>query len=103
MTTIVAAAFFAPMLAIPAKPSASPSLIENEERPSLIGGIKLLAKNLNFWLLFFVHGINVGLSIGFGAVFTEVLSPYGYTAEDAGQLNAVAFFAGVVGSSKLSI
>ncbi|KAI8139805.1 major facilitator superfamily domain-containing protein [Fennellomyces sp. T-0311] len=97
--TIISGAFLVPTLFTPSKPPEPPSLIDDEVRPSLRHGIKLLAKNFNFWLLFIVHGINIGLSIGFGAVFAEVIAPYGYTAEQAGRLNAFGFFSGIVGST----
>ncbi|ORX61325.1 hypothetical protein DM01DRAFT_1395062 [Hesseltinella vesiculosa] len=41
--------------------------------------------------------LNVGMSIAFGTIFTQIIGPYGYTDIQAGQLNAIAFFAGTIG------
>ncbi|KAI9487525.1 MAG: major facilitator superfamily domain-containing protein [Benjaminiella poitrasii] len=96
----LAAAAVIPVVLMPAKPPTPPSRAVNEEgTPSFFKGIRMLSKNYNFWILFLVHGINVGLSIAFGSIFTQVISPYGYTDAQAGQMNAVAFFAGTLGCS----
>lgn len=97
----IALAAFIPLLVMPSKPPTPPSRAVSEgSTPSFSVGIRMLAKNYNFWILFLVHGINVGLSIAFGAIFTQVISPYGYTDAQAGQMNAVAFFAGTLGCCK---
>lgn len=97
----IAIAAFIPLLIMPAKPPTPPSRAVSEgTTPSFSAGIRLLAKNYNFWILFLVHGFNVGLSIAFGSIFTQVITPYGYTNAQAGQMNAVAFFAGTLGCCK---
>ncbi|KAG2236353.1 hypothetical protein INT48_008335 [Thamnidium elegans] len=96
----ISVACFLPLLIMPTKPPTPPSRATTEgSTPSFFAGIRMLAKNYNFWILFLVHGINVGLSIAFGSIFTQVISPYGYTDAQAGQMNAVAFFAGTLGCS----
>ncbi|KAI7852646.1 major facilitator superfamily domain-containing protein, partial [Circinella umbellata] len=99
IVTIIAAVAFIPLFFIPAKPPTPPSLVQDQQKPSFFSGLKLLSKNYNFWILFLVHSLNVGLSIAFGTIFTQVISPYGYTDTEAGQLNAIAFFAGTLGCS----
>ena len=100
IVTIIAAVAFIPLFFIPAKPPTPPSLVQDQQKPSFFSGLKLLSKNYNFWILFLVHSLNVGLSIAFGTIFTQVISPYGYTDTEAGQLNAIAFFAGTLGCCK---
>ncbi|KAG2207607.1 hypothetical protein INT46_005580 [Mucor plumbeus] len=96
----IAVAALVPILVMPSKPPTAPSRATSEgTTPSFFTGIRMLSKNYNFWILFFVHGFNVGLSIAFGSIFTQVISPYGYTNAQAGQMNAVAFFAGTLGCS----
>ncbi|GAA5797515.1 hypothetical protein HPULCUR_002903 [Helicostylum pulchrum] len=96
----ISVACFLPLLIMPTKPPTPPSRAMTEgSTPSFFAGIRMLAKNYNFWVLFLVHGLNVGLSIAFGSIFTQVISPYGYTDAQAGQMNAVAFFAGTLGCS----
>ncbi|KAI9278679.1 major facilitator superfamily domain-containing protein [Phascolomyces articulosus] len=99
IVTIIAIASFVPLIFLPAKPPTPPSLVQDQEKPSFFSGLKILSKNYNFWILFTVHSLNVGLSIAFGTIFTQVISPYGYTDAEAGQLNAIAFFAGTLGCS----
>lgn len=97
----ISAAAAIPILLMPSKPPTPPSrAITSDKTPSFFTGIRMLAKNYNFWILFLVHGFNVGLSIAFGSIFTQVISPYGYTDAQAGQMNAVAFFAGTLGCCK---
>ncbi|KAI8881599.1 MFS general substrate transporter [Backusella circina FSU 941] len=97
----IAGVAFIPLIFMPSKPPTPPSLVQanSENTPSFFMGIRMLTKNYNFWILFLVHGFNVGLSIAFGSIFTQVISPYGYTDAQAGQMNAVAFFAGTLGCS----
>ncbi|KAI7900437.1 major facilitator superfamily domain-containing protein [Cokeromyces recurvatus] len=96
----LAAVIVIPVTLMPSKPPSPPSRAMNEEStPSFFKGIRILSKNYNFWILFLVHGMNVGLSIAFGSIFTQIISPHGYTDAQAGQMNAVAFFAGTLGCS----
>ncbi|KAI9022921.1 major facilitator superfamily domain-containing protein [Phycomyces nitens] len=88
-----------PVMAMPAKPPTPPSHIQDLQRPKFVDGLRLLARNYNFWILFLIQGLNVGLCIAFGTLLTQIISPYGYSAIEAGQLNAVGFLAGILGCS----
>ncbi|CEJ02915.1 hypothetical protein CU097_010173 [Rhizopus azygosporus] len=90
---------FVPLLFMPERPPTPPSNISQSDRPPFIEGIKILCKNINFWILFFIHSFNVGLSIAFCTLCTQILTPHGYTTKEAGALNAFAFFAGTIGCS----
>lgn len=61
----------------------------------------MLSKNGHYWILFTIHGINVGLSMALATIFNQVITPYGYTNAQSGQLTAVSFFAGTLGCCKL--
>jgi nitrate/nitrite transporter NarK len=90
-----------PLIFMPPKPPTPPSSITTlEDPPSFSRDIRLLAKNYNYWIIFMVHGLNIGLSVAFGSIFTQIISPYGYTDIQAGQMNAVGFFAGTLGCCK---
>lgn len=91
---------FVPLLFMPERPPTPPSNISQNDRPPFIEGIKILCKNINFWILFFIHSFNVGLSIAFCTLCTQILTPHGYTTKEAGALNAFAFFAGTIGCCK---
>ncbi|KAI8384285.1 uncharacterized protein BYT42DRAFT_632494 [Radiomyces spectabilis] len=96
---IIAAVAFVPLLFMPAQPPTPPSRVQDHKKPAFIEGLCILSRNYNFWILFLIHGFNVGLSIAFGTIFTQVVAPYGYSDAQAGQLNAIAFFAGTLGCS----
>ncbi|KAL7314032.1 hypothetical protein PS15m_007693 [Mucor circinelloides] len=94
-----AAVIFLPLLFMPNQPPTPPTRVQETDRPSFFDGLRILSKNLNFWILFLIHSLNVGLSIAFCTLFAQILAPHGYTNTQAGQLNALAFFAGTLGCS----
>ncbi|KAI7874245.1 MFS general substrate transporter [Lichtheimia hyalospora FSU 10163] len=57
-----------------------------------------LMKSVHFWILCGIHGINVGLSIAWGALLNQAITPYGYSDSQAGNMVAVAMAAGAVGA-----
>ncbi|KAI8360001.1 major facilitator superfamily domain-containing protein [Blakeslea trispora] len=85
------------LLSMPVKPPKPPMAKSDVERPPYLKGLVLLTSNFNFWILFLIHSFNVGLSIAFGSLFTQIVGPYGYSDRHAGLLNALAFFAGTLG------
>jgi fucose permease len=97
----IALAAFILLLFMPAQPPKPPSLVSQQARPSFRQGLSLLAKNYSFWVVFLIQGINVGISIAFGTIFTQIIAPYGYTDAQAGQINAIGFFAGTIGCGKM--
>ncbi|KAL9544279.1 hypothetical protein PS6_008830 [Mucor atramentarius] len=94
-----AAVIFLSLLFMPNQPPTPPTRVQETDRPSFFDGLRILSKNLNFWILFLIHSLNVGLSIAFCTLFAQILAPHGYTNTQAGQLNALAFFAGTLGCS----
>ncbi|KAH8552118.1 major facilitator superfamily domain-containing protein [Umbelopsis sp. PMI_123] len=99
MVAVIATAATVPFFFIPEKPPTPASVVSTEPRPSYFGGIKLLIRNPHYWVLLMIHGLNVGLSISFGTLFTQILTPYGYTNSQAGILSAVALVSGTLGCS----
>lgn len=96
-----AACVFLPLLFMPEKPPTPPMRVQEHDRPPFFDGLKMLFKNLNFWILFLIQSFNVGLSIAFCALFAQIVGPHGYSNFEAGQLNAMAFFAGTLGCCKV--
>ncbi|KAI9281299.1 major facilitator superfamily domain-containing protein [Umbelopsis sp. AD052] len=99
MVAVIATAAAVPFFFIPEKPPTPASVVSTEPRPSYFGGIKLLMRNKHYWVLLMIHGLNVGISISFGTLFTQILTPYGYTNSQAGILSAVALVSGTLGCS----
>ncbi|KAG2173309.1 hypothetical protein INT43_004683 [Umbelopsis isabellina] len=95
----IATAGFVPLIFMPAKPKTPPTYAQATDRPPFFEGLKMLSKNGHYWILFLIHGINVGLSMALATIFNQVITPYGYTNAQSGQLSAVSFFAGTLGCS----
>ncbi|KAI8069755.1 major facilitator superfamily domain-containing protein [Gilbertella persicaria] len=99
LVTGVCVIAFLPLFLMPAKPPTPPNSVQDTERPPFLKGLVMLSKNFHFWVLFFIHAFNVGLSIAFCALFTQIVNPHGYSDAEAGQLNALAIIAGTLGCS----
>ncbi|KAG2182035.1 hypothetical protein INT43_006961 [Umbelopsis isabellina] len=99
IVAVIASVTTLPFLFIPERPPTPASVVSTEPKPSYFGGIKLLTRNKHYWILLAIHGINVGLSISFGNLFAQILTPYGYTNSQAGILSAVGLVSGTLGCS----
>ncbi|KAI8343743.1 major facilitator superfamily domain-containing protein [Chlamydoabsidia padenii] len=110
LVAVIATVASIPQLFLPALPPTPPSierrtLMTNEtgdpaaitEKASLWQGTLSLIKNVHFWILCGIHGINVGLSISWGGLFNQAITPYGYTNAQAGNIVAVGLVAGTLG------
>ncbi|KAF7722055.1 hypothetical protein EC973_003737 [Apophysomyces ossiformis] len=86
-----------PHIFLPARPAKAPLVEPSEARPSLLRGTAVLLKNGHFWILCAVHGINVGLSVAWGGLFNQAVTPYGYSNEESGNIVAVGMVAGALG------
>ncbi|KAI8146221.1 major facilitator superfamily domain-containing protein [Fennellomyces sp. T-0311] len=101
MVAVICTVALIPQFFIPAKPP-TPSSIQlgqqNSGQPISVWKSTLtLLKNVHFWVLCGIHGLNVGLSIAWGGLTNQALSPYGYSDRDAGNIVAVGIFAGTLG------
>ncbi|KAI8071711.1 major facilitator superfamily domain-containing protein [Gongronella butleri] len=97
---LIAVAATVPLIFLPSKPPRPPvqqHILDQTDGISFFKGLAMLAKNYHFWMVLLIHGINIGVSIGFGTVFVQVLTPHGYTDAQAGIINAVGYFAGTLG------
>ncbi|ORX58801.1 MFS general substrate transporter [Hesseltinella vesiculosa] len=99
---IMAVGTLIPLIFMPAKPPRPPvpeHILQVAQNITFFKGLRMIVKNYHFWFLFLIHGLNIGLAIGFGTVFTQIVNPHGYTNAQAGLVNAVGFFAGTLGCS----
>ncbi|KAI8088646.1 uncharacterized protein BX664DRAFT_249017, partial [Halteromyces radiatus] len=105
MVAVIATAATIPQLLLPALPPTPPSInmISNDDdhpmtpKITLWKGTLALVKNIHFWILCGIHGINVGLSISWGGLFNQAITPYGYSNAEAGNIVAVGLVAGTFG------
>jgi hypothetical protein len=109
---VIATVASIPQLFLPALPPTPPSVDRTVrhsdshdgviEKASLWKGTLALIKNVHFWILCGIHGINVGLSISWGGLFNQAITPYGYTNSQAGNIVAVGLVAGTLGCCKVT-
>lgn len=73
---------------------------EGEEDPmaSLKQDVYLLLNNKDYIILFFVFSIGVGFFNSIMTLLNQIVSPYGYSNDDAGTFGAVFIFAGLIGA-----
>ena len=107
MVAAIATAAVIPQFFIPAKPP-TPSSHQlqhqiNGEHLSVWQSTRILLKNVHFWILCGIHGLNIGLSIAWGGLTNQALSPHGYSDRESGNIVAVGIFAGTLGCCKFII
>ncbi|KAI7862001.1 major facilitator superfamily domain-containing protein [Spinellus fusiger] len=95
--TIISFVAFVGVILMPAQPPIPLSYLKGIEKSDFLKSLRILSKNHQFWILFFIHGLNVGVCIAFNTLLPQLISPYGYTDIDAGQLNAISFLFGILG------
>jgi len=61
-------------------------------------GIKKVFKIKAFWFLMVSFGIGVGIFNSLATVFAQIITPFGYTADDAGNYTGVMIGAGLLGA-----
>ncbi|KAI9261396.1 major facilitator superfamily domain-containing protein [Phascolomyces articulosus] len=98
-TAAICTAAVLPQFILPAKPPGG-SHDTAIERPnvSFLHCTLTLMKCYHFWILCGIHGINVGLSVAWGALLNQALAPYGYSDAQSGNIVAVAMAAGAMGA-----
>ncbi|KAI7854900.1 major facilitator superfamily domain-containing protein [Circinella umbellata] len=99
MVAAICSAAVVPQFFLPAKPPGG-SHTATIQRPnvSFLKCTIALMKNYHFWILCGIHGINIGLSIAWGALLNQALAPYGYTDGESGLIVAIAMAAGAIGA-----
>ncbi|KAI8061460.1 hypothetical protein BC940DRAFT_279727 [Gongronella butleri] len=104
MVAVIASVASLPHLFLPSRPKQSPAPFlgddhqqQQQQQMSLWKATLTLMKNVHFWVLCGIHSINVGLSISWGGLFNQAITPYGYTNADAGNMVAVGLVAGTLG------
>ena len=111
MVAVICTAATIPFAFTPAKPKTPASLPPLREidpdsgkeiKVSLLQGTLLLFKNPKFLIIFVIHGLNIGLSIAWSGLMNQVISPYGYTNGEIGNIAAIGVVGGSIGCCKCS-
>ncbi|KAG1374553.1 hypothetical protein G6F61_009228 [Rhizopus arrhizus] len=106
MVAVICTAATIPFAFTPAKPKTPASLPPLREidpdsgkeiKVSLLQGTLLLFKNPHFLIIFVIHGLNIGLSIAWSGLMNQVISPYGYTNGEIGNIAAIGVVGGSIG------
>lgn len=106
MVACIASVATVPLIFFPAKPPTSTSYeVKTEDntrdpvepKMTLMRGTFILLKNPHFLTLCVVHGINIGLSIAWGGLMNQAITPYGYTDNQAGNIAAIGVVGGTLG------
>lgn len=109
LVAVICTAALVPQFFLPAKPPTPTSRFERRQQTGENNKISVLqstiglVKNIHFWILCGIHGLNVGLSIAWGGLMNQAITPYGYSDSQAGNIVAVGIFAGTLGCRKSSI
>lgn len=85
-----------PSFFIPARPPTPVAASSTHVRPPLMKQFALLSRNVNFWLIFTAFVVYVGLFNSFSSLLAQMLTPYGYSQNDAGIAGAILILVGLV-------
>jgi len=77
-------------------PPTPPSSEAEEEKMEFLPAIKTLLHNRSFLVIFFSFGMTTGIFYAISTVLDEVISPAGYSSEDAGWLGFIMIMTGLV-------
>ncbi len=85
------------------KPPTSPCSSDQEERSLVFDGMKDAFKNRQFYLLLIVFFIGLGVFNSLATWIEDILSPRGFSPEQAGIVGGVMIFGGIIGALILPI
>lgn len=85
------------------KPPTAPCSTDQEERSLVFDGMKDAFKNRQFYLLLIVFFIGLGVFNSLATWIEDILSPRGFSPEQAGIVGGVMIFGGIIGALILPI
>ncbi|XP_052103188.1 solute carrier family 49 member 4-like [Mytilus californianus] len=94
----VGAAFFLMLVYYPAKPKLPPTLSASVGRLDFSSGIKVLIRNVKFWLIFLTFGVSQGVFGCWQGVLDVILKPHNISEDEAGWLGFYSLIAGCLAS-----
>ncbi|KAI8093974.1 major facilitator superfamily domain-containing protein [Thamnidium elegans] len=90
-----------PAFFVPKKPKSPPSYSASSKNKFAISfgqSLRELASNWNYLIIMVSFGVLCGLASAFTSILTQIVAPYGISADDAGFLGAAFIIAGLVGA-----
>lgn len=68
-----------------------------KSKVSLRRGAILLLKSPHFLILSMIHGLNTGIANAWSVVMNQVITPYGYSDSQVGNIAAIGVIGGILG------
>src|SRR5690606_26550704 len=87
---------------IEARPPTPPCKSAGQPKLTLTQSFAILSKCRNFWVMFYMFIIYLGLFNSFSSLINQFLEPYGFSQEQAGISGAILIVVGLVGSALFS-
>ncbi|KAF2765535.1 MFS general substrate transporter [Teratosphaeria nubilosa] len=101
-TAILSTVSTIPAPLLPRAPPTPPSAIAAEEPLDLEAALKVLPKNISFWLLFIPFSLYVALFNATSSLLNQILQPYAFTETQAGIAGGLLILVGLVASALVS-
>lgn len=101
-TAILSTVATLPAPFIPKAPPTPPSSIAAAEKLHVGQALRELPKNRSFWFIFWPFAVYVGLFNAISSLLNQMLSPYGFSEDDAGITGALLIVVGLVASAIVS-
>ncbi|KAK4554716.1 hypothetical protein LTR86_008218 [Recurvomyces mirabilis] len=101
-TSILSTIACLPAPFIPAGPPSPPSAFAAEEKLDLREALRVLPKNVSFWLLFVAFSIYVGFFNAFSSLINQTFEPYGFSETEAGIAGGLLIVIGLIASAIVS-
>ncbi|KAK5944404.1 hypothetical protein PMZ80_003685 [Knufia obscura] len=104
--SIIASVAALPSFFIPRKPPTPPApnmetllAADHPSAKSIKHDLQVLAKSIEFWLVFIPFAVYVGFFNAFSSLLNQILEPHGFSEDDAGIAGAVLIVVGLVTSA----
>ncbi|KAI5295333.1 hypothetical protein KEM55_006237, partial [Ascosphaera atra] len=100
--SIISSAAAAPCFFIPARPPTPPNAVVAGEKAPYWSSLKRLAKSPEFLVIWLAFSIYVGLFNACSSLLNQILSPHGFTEDEAGITGALLIFVGLGAAAIIS-
>lgn len=105
IVAVITTAVAIPTLFVPPKPRTPPSpsaAARHETRPYL-ADLKLMIKNKDYLVLLFCFAVFVGIFNAMSTLLNQIVTPYGYSDDEAGFMGVAMIVGGLVGAICMAI
>lgn len=97
--SIISSVCAIPSFFVPAEPPTPANASSETAKEPLVVSARKLAGSLEFWLLLIPYGIFVGAFNSVSSLLNQIMTPYGFSSDDAGIAGALLIVVGLVASA----